>query len=467
MSGLPESFVPGWHDEAEVRKMKFRTLPHYGQVSVISFGASGLGGMFTAGQGTGLADAKAGAADEKEDVWFAEDAEADKQAAKDIVQMCLKAGVNIIDTSHWYGQGRSERLLGHALKGVPRQAFYINSKIGRYDKDPMHMFDFTYEKTYQAGPASPARSPNPDPTPTTSPTPTPTRPQPDADPSPRTASPSPARRLSVVRAEQAVLDSLKRLQLECIDSMQVHDPEFAPSVDVIVTQTLPALQRLKEEGKIKYVGVTGYPLETQREIIERSIAAGALVSVGSSWAAARGWASGLTSLSYCHYANPNPNANANPKPKPKPKPKPNPNPNPRHRGGHVALVLPLRAQRHLARLVGLPRLLHGAEHRAHQRLTHLDGAAHGSRPAQLAPRHPRDQDALQAGGNLPLPLPRTLTLTLTLTPTRRSRCAGRKARTWPSSPCTSAYARSASPPRSSRRPRSRACVQTWMQCSRA
>ena len=151
MSGLPESFVPGWHDETEVRKMKFRTLPHYGQVSVISFGASGLGGMFTAGQGTGLADAKAGAADEKEDVWFAEDADADKQAATAIVQMCLKAGVNMIDTSHWYGQGRSERLLGHALKGVPRQAFYINSKIGRYDKDPMQMFDFTYEKTYQAG----------------------------------------------------------------------------------------------------------------------------------------------------------------------------------------------------------------------------------------------------------------------------------------------------------------------------
>jgi L-galactose dehydrogenase len=151
MSGLPESFVPGWHDEAEVRQMKFRTLPHYGQVSIISFGASGLGGMFTAGQGTGLADAKAGAADEKEDVWFAEDADSDKQAATAIVQMCLKAGVNMIDTSHWYGQGRSERLLGHALKGVPRQAFYINSKIGRYDKDPMHMFDFTYEKTYQAG----------------------------------------------------------------------------------------------------------------------------------------------------------------------------------------------------------------------------------------------------------------------------------------------------------------------------
>ena len=226
----PESFVPGWHDEAEIRKMKYRALPHYGQVSVISFGASGLGGMFTAGQGTGLADAKAGGVGE-EDVWFAEDADADKQAATSIVQMCLKAGVNMIDTSHWYGQGRSERLLGHALKGVPRKAFYINSKIGRYEKDPMHMFDFTYEKTYQA-----------------------------------------------------VLDTLKRLQLDYVDSMQVHDPEFAPSVDVIVNQTLPALQRLKDEGKIKYIGITGYPLAVQREIIEKS---GVTID---------------TSLSYCHYA---------------------------------------------------------------------------------------------------------------------------------------------------------------------
>eukprot|EP00908_Phaeocystis_cordata_P024612 Transcript_707.p1 GENE.Transcript_707~~Transcript_707.p1 ORF type:complete len:401 (+),score=181.86 Transcript_707:43-1203(+) len=229
---LPESFVPGWHDEAEVRKMKFRTLPHYGKVSVISFGASGLGGMFTAGQGSGLADATVGAG--AGDVWFAEDADADKAAAREIVQMCLKAGVNVIDTSHWYGQGRSERLLGHALKGVPRQAFYLNSKIGRYDKDPMRMFDFTYEKTYQG-----------------------------------------------------VLDTLKRLQLDYVDSMQVHDPEFAPSTDIIVNETLPALQKLKEEGKIKYVGMTGYPLATQREIIEKALAKGISID---------------TSLSYCHYA---------------------------------------------------------------------------------------------------------------------------------------------------------------------
>ena len=51
-------------------------------VSIISFGASGLGGMFTAGKGSGLTDAQAGAGD-VEDVWFAEDADEDKANAKD------------------------------------------------------------------------------------------------------------------------------------------------------------------------------------------------------------------------------------------------------------------------------------------------------------------------------------------------------------------------------------------------
>jgi len=226
---LPESFCEGFHDAEAVGKMKFRHLPHYGLVSIISFGASGLGGMFTAGQGSGLTDAAAG--ENSNDTWFAVDAEEDKQRAKEIVIMCLKAGVNLIDTSHWYGQGRSERLLGHALKGVPRKAYYINSKIGRYDKDPLKMFDFTYEKTYQG-----------------------------------------------------VLDTLRRLNLDYIDSMQVHDPEFSPSAEVIATQTLPALQRLKDEGKIRLIGMTGYPLAFQREVFEKSE-----VKID-------------TSLSYCHYA---------------------------------------------------------------------------------------------------------------------------------------------------------------------
>merc|ERR1719263_1149266 len=122
-------------------------------------------------------------------------------------------------------------MLGYALQGVPRSAYYINSKIGRYEKDPLRMFDFSYEKTYQAG-----------------------------------------------------LDTLRRLKLDYVDSLQVHDPEFAPSVDVILEQTLPALQRLKSEGKIRLIGMTGYPLALQQEVISRS-------GIGID-----------TSLSYCHYS---------------------------------------------------------------------------------------------------------------------------------------------------------------------
>ena len=59
---LPETYVDGWHDPDVLKKMDYRTMPKFGKVSVISFGASGLGGMFTAGEGSGLTDASASGA---------------------------------------------------------------------------------------------------------------------------------------------------------------------------------------------------------------------------------------------------------------------------------------------------------------------------------------------------------------------------------------------------------------------
>jgi aryl-alcohol dehydrogenase-like predicted oxidoreductase len=34
-----------------------------------------------------------------------------------------------------------------ALKDVPRKAYYIGTKVARYEKDPRRMFDFSAEKT--------------------------------------------------------------------------------------------------------------------------------------------------------------------------------------------------------------------------------------------------------------------------------------------------------------------------------
>ena len=58
----------------------------------------------------------------------------------------VKAGINYIDTAPWYGQGRSEEVLGRALRQVPRQAYYLATKVGRYELEVGGMFDFSKER---------------------------------------------------------------------------------------------------------------------------------------------------------------------------------------------------------------------------------------------------------------------------------------------------------------------------------
>lgn len=117
-----------------------------------------------------------------------------------VIENAIKAGINLLDTAPWYGHGQSEEILGRALKSrnIPRKAFYVSTKVCRYHPDVLEMFDFTYERTIQS-----------------------------------------------------VNESLQRMQLDYIDVVQIHDPEFAPSLDLVIAEVLPALQKLKEEGKIK------------------------------------------------------------------------------------------------------------------------------------------------------------------------------------------------------------------------
>ncbi|EDW34434.1 GL21588 [Drosophila persimilis] len=102
MSGtLPATYVKGFHDEEKVRRMEYRKLGKTGlEVSKISFG----GGALCANYGFDL-----------------------EEGIK-TVQDALKSGINYIDTAPWYGQGRSEEVLGQALKDVPRESYYIATK---------------------------------------------------------------------------------------------------------------------------------------------------------------------------------------------------------------------------------------------------------------------------------------------------------------------------------------------------
>ncbi|XP_049518767.1 uncharacterized protein LOC119440207 [Dermacentor silvarum] len=160
-------------------------------VPELSFGASGLGLV------------KEGSAEEEEAV-----------AA---VRNALRCGVNYFDTAPWYGQGRSEVVLGKALQGVSRDAFHVATKVGRYEPECERMFDFSSGRTLES-----------------------------------------------------VRESLDKMKLTYFDVVQVHDVEFAPSVDLIVNQTLPALESLRCAGIIRYIGITGYPLHTLREVLQKS-----------------------------------------------------------------------------------------------------------------------------------------------------------------------------------------------------
>jgi aryl-alcohol dehydrogenase-like predicted oxidoreductase len=86
--------------------MIYRELGKTGmQVSAIGFGASSLGGVFH-----------------------------DFEEAKgiDAVFAAIDAGINFIDVSPYYGYYKAETVLGKALKDIPRDKFFLSTKVGRY-----------------------------------------------------------------------------------------------------------------------------------------------------------------------------------------------------------------------------------------------------------------------------------------------------------------------------------------------
>ncbi|MGF1580958.1 MAG: aldo/keto reductase [Gemmataceae bacterium] len=120
------------------------------------------------------------------------------------VRVALDRGMNFIDTSPYYGRGMSEVLLGKILPDIPRDQFYLGTKLGRYA--PQH-FDFN----------------------------------------PR-------------RVLESVDISLERMKVDYIDIMLCHDIEYV-DMEYVVQETLPALRKEKEKGKVRCIGVSGYPMK--------------------------------------------------------------------------------------------------------------------------------------------------------------------------------------------------------------
>jgi L-galactose dehydrogenase len=59
---------------------------------------------------------------------------------------------------------------------------------------------------------------------------------------------------------QSVDESLKRLQLEYLDLVYCHDIEFA-DLNQVISEAIPALVELRNQGIIRNIGISGFPLE--------------------------------------------------------------------------------------------------------------------------------------------------------------------------------------------------------------
>lgn len=159
------------------------------KVSNLSFGASSLGGVFRSVR---------------------------QNEAIDAVYAAVEGGMNFIDVSPYYGHYRAETVLGMALPQIPREKYYLSTKVGRYGHDGVNTWDYSGQ-----------------------------------------------------RATESVYESMERLHIDYIDLINVHDIEFA-DLNQVVNETLPALVELRRKGVVGHVGITDLQLENLQWVIDHS-----------------------------------------------------------------------------------------------------------------------------------------------------------------------------------------------------
>jgi L-galactose dehydrogenase len=64
---------------------------------------------------------------------------------------------------------------------------------------------------------------------------------------------------SATRVTTSIEESLQRLRTDYVDLLLAHDIEFG-DINQIVEETIPAMRKLQEQGKARFIGISGYPL---------------------------------------------------------------------------------------------------------------------------------------------------------------------------------------------------------------
>ncbi|BBC60720.1 aldo/keto reductase [Melissococcus plutonius] len=131
----------------------------------------------------------------------------DEEEGKKVVQTALDNQINLLDTAFSYGMGRSEELIGEVIQSYNREKIVIATKAAQ---DPKADGKINNSPTFLT---------------------------------------------------QAVDHALKRLKTDYIDIFYIHFPDkTTPKVEAI-----DALQRLKENGKIRAIGLSNFNLAQIKE----------------------------------------------------------------------------------------------------------------------------------------------------------------------------------------------------------
>jgi myo-inositol catabolism protein IolS len=133
----------------------------------------------------------------------------DEEAGKELVRAAINHGVNFLDTAFIYGPGRSEELVGEVVKETGKRSDVILATKGA------HKF-VGQEVVIDNSPAF---------------------------------------------LKQAVEESLQRLQTDYIDLFYIHFPDEHTPKD----EAVGALKQLKDEGKIRAIGVSNFSIEQLKE----------------------------------------------------------------------------------------------------------------------------------------------------------------------------------------------------------
>jgi myo-inositol catabolism protein IolS len=140
----------------------------------------------------------------------------DQEAINKMVKSAVDLGINYFDTAEAYNEGNSERSLGEAIQGIPRDKLIIGTKISPSNTNPQVLVEHCEA-------------------------------------------------------------SLKRIKTDYIDLYMVHWPITLKAIAHFTDQKVECpsindafatLRRLKEQGKIRYIGISNFAENKLKEVVD-------------------------------------------------------------------------------------------------------------------------------------------------------------------------------------------------------